>query len=184
MATVLGIYSNILEKKSKKYSSLHHHLKIEKQMFRFSQKMWMVPLEFPFWALFIHSTNKPHRYIFPVTRRTRSTNRILSSMELLCPAKPPWNSLPNLSVPYGIAEQSQLQRPETASSTRGRACISMHVLREENTHPSLEIHLKANRYGVFLPLVEKFYFSNSKTWIRHSGNELVFGIRNALTKKK
>jgi len=38
MATVLGIYSNMLENKNKKYSPLHHHLKIGNQIFRLSQK--------------------------------------------------------------------------------------------------------------------------------------------------
>lgn len=47
MATVLGIYSNILENKNKKYSSLHHHLKIEKQIFDLShRKMRIVSLFF------------------------------------------------------------------------------------------------------------------------------------------
>lgn len=52
MATVLGIYSNILENKNKKYSSLHHHLKTEKQIFNLSQKKMRIVSSFFVFFLF------------------------------------------------------------------------------------------------------------------------------------
>lgn len=149
MATVLGIYSNILENKNKKYSSLHHHLKIEKQIFDLShRKMWIVSLFFvlfcsvlfrfffPVAALFIHSTNRAGTDL-KVTRCTKSDKEhcsLLPSAKLLCPRETPApqrnkNPKPRL---FGCP----VKRQSSPGAVRAAAALkhSQHTLSQHKEH--------------------------------------------------
>lgn len=148
MATVLGIYSNILENKNKKYSSLHHHLKIEKQIFDLShRKMWIVSLFFCF-VLFcfvffsirslVYSQYKQSRYRFEkITRCTKSDKEhcsLLPSAKLLCPRETPApqrnkNPKPRL---FGCPEKRQ----SSPGAVRAAAALkhSQHTLSQHKEH--------------------------------------------------